>query len=107
MFSLPLKMGHEAVLRGREKDAQHQGRERGGDGEGGLENISLVILISPWPLLGGEQLGHLASGASSSHEIPQWFLLERAIFLLDLPTIFLFFVALDLFWNVLKRERRF
>lgn len=61
----------------------------------------------PGPLLSGEQLGHVASGTSSNHKIPQWFLLERTILPLDLPIIFLFFVVLNLFWNVLKWESGF
>ena len=95
-------MGGYGIVSGQDKDAQHKGRERGGDGKDGLENVSQVILVSPGPLLSGEQLGHVASGTSSNHKIPQWFLLERTILPLDLPIIFLFFMVLNLFRNVLK-----
>lgn len=66
------------------------GRERWG-WQGWLGRRFLLVLTSPCPLPGGEELGHVASGASSSPKIPQWFLLERAILLLDRLIIFLFF----------------
>lgn len=65
-----------------------------------------MILISPCPVLGAGPLGQVASGASFSPKIPQWLLLERAVLLLDLPIISLFFMVLNLFWNVLEEKKK-
>lgn len=79
------------------------GQEQRWDGEGGSGDVAPVVSASPCSLLGGAQVDHVTSGASSSQKISWCLLLERAV-LLGLPVVLLFFVLLNLFWKVLKEN---
>lgn len=80
------------------------GQEQRWDGEGGSGDVAPVVSASPCSLLGGAQVDHVTSGASSSQKISWRLLLERAVLLLGLPGVLLFFVLLNLFWKLLKEN---